>query len=303
LLVGGLFCFWLARHIANPVLDVGRAASQIADGQLDTRVDKAVRWRRDEIGNLGANFDRMAQRIESLVEAQRGMLGVVSHELRSPLARLCVALGLLRECSAEDRMEFLNRIELEAGHLDKLIGQLLILAKIDGSADSRPTERIDIVPVVQEIAADGNFEARTRGCTVKVDSVDSCYVKGVAEHLRRAIENVVRNAIRYTETNSSVEIVVRRRETSSPPKAFIQIRDHGPGVPAAHLKKVFLPFHRVPQPDGQATDGAGLGLAITDRVVRMHGGGVRASNAPDGGLVVELEVPLAVVSWGGRVPT
>jgi len=290
LLVGGVLCFWLTRHITNPLVRLGEAASRIADGRLDTRVDATIRWRRDEIGRLGRSFDLMAQRIASLVEAQQRVLGVVSHELRSPLARLCVALGLLRECSPEEKMEYLERAELEAEHLDKLIGQLLTLAKIDSGADASRMEAFDLGNLIEEVAADGNFEAQGRCCSVQVDSVESCLVKGVAENLRRAIENPVRNAIRYTKPNTAVEITVRRREISPGSIAVIQIRDHGPGVPPADLTKIFLPFHRVA--NAAAADGAGLGLAITERIVRMHGGSVRATNAPDGGLIVEMELPL-----------
>lgn len=291
LLVGGVLCFWLARHITNPLLRLGEAAGRIADGRLDTRVDGTIRWRRDEIGRLGLSFDLMAQRIASLVDAQQRVLGVVSHELRSPLTRLCVALGLLRECSPEEKMEYLDRTELEAEHLDKLIGQLLTLAKIDSGADASRMEKFDLGNLVQEIAADGNFEAQSRCCSVKVDSVDSCLVRGVAENLRRAIENPVRNAIRYTKPNTAVEITVGRRGNAPDSIAVIQVRDHGPGVPPVDLKKIFLPFHRVA--NASATDGAGLGLAITERIVRMHRGSVRATNAQDGGLILEIELPLA----------
>jgi len=290
LLVGGVLCFWLARHITNPLVRLGEAAGRIADGRLDTRVDKTIRWRRDEIGRLGLSFHSMAERIASLVDAQQRVLGVVSHELRSPLARLCVALGLLRQCSPEERMEYLDRTELEAEHLDKLIGQLLTLAKIDSGANSSHMETFDLGNLIQEVAADGNFEAQSRCCLVKVDSVDACIVKGVAENLRRAIENPVRNAIRYTKPNTAVEITLHRRGSSSGSHALIRIHDHGPGVPPGDLKKIFLPFHRVA--NTSAADGAGLGIAITERIVRMHGGCVRATNAEDGGLIVEMELPL-----------
>src|SRR5229473_4229375 len=292
LLVGGVFCFWLTRNITRPVVQLSEAAGRIADGQLDARGDKSIRWRRDEIGRLGLSFDHMAGRIESLVQAQQRLLGDVSHELRSPLARLCVALGLLRECSPEERIEYLDRIELEAEHLDKLIGQLLTLARIDSSAESSPKETIELSSLLQEVAADGNFEAQARSCAVKVDSLDSCTTTGIADHLRRAIENVVRNAIRYTRQSTDVEITVRRLDAAAVSRAVIQVRDHGPGVPMAHLGKIFLPFYRVPNASGAQTGGAGLGLAITERIVRMHGGTVKAANAQDGGLLVELMLPL-----------
>jgi len=292
LMVGGLFCFWLTRNITRPVVQLSEAAGRIADGQLDARGDKSIRWRRDEIGRLGLSFDHMAGRIESLVQAQQRLLGDVSHELRSPLARLCVALGLLRDCSPEERIEYLDRIELEAEHLDKLIGQLLTLARIDSGAESSHKETIELSSLLQEVVADGNFEAQARSCAVRVDSLDSCTTTGVAEHLRRAIENVVRNAIRYTQPSTDVEITVRRLEATAVSRAVIQVRDHGPGVPMVHLGKIFLPFYRVPNANGAQTGGAGLGLAITERIVRMHGGSVRATNAQDGGLLVELILPL-----------
>ena len=291
-LVAGIFCFLLARHITRPVIQLGEAASRIADGRLDTRVVKTIRWRRDEIGTLGLSFDRMAERIESLVDAQKGLLAVVSHELRSPLARLSVALGLLRQSTVEEKMEYLDRIELETEHLDKLIGQLLTLARIDGGADSSRKERIDLSNLIQEVAADGNFEAQGRSCTVKLDCLDSCVRVGAPENVRTAIENVVRNAIRYAKPSTDIEVSLRRRGTPPDSRAVIQVRDHGPGVPVGHLTKIFLPFYRVPSSDDSTINGAGLGLAITERVVRMHGGRVRAANAPGGGLVVELELPL-----------
>jgi signal transduction histidine kinase len=293
LLVGGVFCFWLTRNITRPVVQLSEAAGRIAGGQLDARGDKSIRWRRDEIGRLGLSFDHMAGRIESLVQAQQRLLGDVSHELRSPLARLCVALGLLRECSQEERIEYLDRIELEAEHLDKLIGQLLMLARIDSSAESNHKETVELSSLLQEVAADGNFEAQARSCTVRVDSLDSCTTTGVPEHLRRAIENVVRNAIWYTRPSTDVEITVRRVEAAAVSQAVIQVRDHGPGVPMVHLAKIFLPFYRVPNANGAQASGAGLGLAITERIVRMHGGSVKAANAQDGGLLVELVLPLA----------
>jgi signal transduction histidine kinase len=292
LLVGGILCWWLTRSITRPVARLSEVAGRIADGQLGARSDNFILWRRDEIGGLGRSFNRMANRIESLVEAQQRLLGDVSHELRSPLTRLSLALGLLRECSREESAEYLDRIELETEHLDKLIGQLLTLARIGSNTESSQKEKIELTSLLHEVAADGNFEARARHCTVSVASGDACTTTGVTEQLRRALENVVRNAIRYTKPNTDVEITMRRQGTTSASRAVIQVRDHGLGVPTVHLAKIFLPFYRVPSVDGAATSGAGLGLAITERIVRMHGGRVRASNAQDGGLLVELELPL-----------
>lgn len=289
----GIFCFWLARHITGPVVQLREAAGQIADGHLSARVPPALHKRRDEIGLLGQHFDRMAGRIESLVTAQRGLLSTVSHELRSPLTRLSLAAGLLRQCSPEETEEYLDRIELETEHLDKLIAQLLTLSRIESGADAGLVkEEIDLAGLIQEIAADGNFEARARCCLVSVGPLDSCVTTGLPDQVRRAIENVVRNAIRHTKAHSQVKITMHREGESPSPTAVIQVRDYGPGVPDTDLVKIFQPFYRIPSSDGPTAHGTGLGLAITERIVRIHRGTVRAVNAPDGGLIVELTLPL-----------
>ncbi|HMF64170.1 MAG TPA: ATP-binding protein, partial [Edaphobacter sp.] len=292
LLVGGAFCFWLARHIAGPVVQLSEAAGCIAAGWLDTRSDQSIRLRRDEIGRLGVSFDRMAERIESLVHGQQRLFGDVSHELRSPLARLSVAEGLLRQCPSEERAEYLDRIALEVDHLDQLIGQLFTLARIDSGTDSSRKERVELSSLIQEVAVDGNFEGQTKYCAVRVASMDVCTTMCAREQLRRAIENVVRNAIRYTQPSTDVEITIRSQCSSALSSAVIQVRDHGPGVSSEHLEKIFLPFYRIPTIDGESTGGAGLDLAITERIVRMYGGSVSATNATDGGLIVNLELSL-----------
>ena len=289
--VGIAFCFFLARHIANPVVQVSAAAGRIAEGWLDTRSEPGIRNRRDEIGRLADNFDRMAERIESLVHGQQRLFGDVSHELRSPLARLGVAEGLLRQCPIEEQPEYLDRIASEVANLDQLIGQLLTFARIDSRADLSRKEPVELSSLVQEVAVDGNFEAQAKGCAVTVESTDLLTTGGAREQLRRAVENVVRNAIRYSPAGTAIGITIHKDSADSA-TALIQVRDHGPGVPEDHLKRIFLPFHRVPTGPGDPPGGAGLGLAITERIVLMYGGTVRAANAAGGGLLVELKLPL-----------
>jgi signal transduction histidine kinase len=291
MVVGVAFCFFLARHIANPVVQVSAAAGRIADGWLDTRSEPSIRHRRDEIGRLADNFDRMAERIESLVHGQQRLFGDVSHELRSPLARLSVAEGLLRQCPPDEQPEYLDRIATEVENLDQLIGQLLTFARIDSRADMSRKEPVELSSLVQEVAVDGNFEAQAKGCAVTVESTDILTTGGAREQLRRAVENVVRNAIRYSPSGTAVGITICR-ESADSTAALIQVRDHGPGVPEDHLERIFLPFHRVPAGQGEPSGGAGLGLAITERIVLMYGGTVRAANAVGGGLIVELRLPL-----------
>src|SRR5262249_49122262 len=294
LLIAGAFCFWLARHITAPVVRLGHVATQIADGHLTARTPETLRKRRDEIGLLGKHFDRMAERIESLVAGQQRLLSTVSHELRSPLTRLSLAAGLLRQCPPEEMQEYLDRIELETEQLDKLIAQLLTLSKIESGADAGPLrEQINLANLLQEIAVNGNFEARARSCSVFVGPVEACITTGVVDQVRRAIENVLRNAIPYARANRQVEIPMCRRGSLPEAPGLIQVRDYGPGVPQADLEKIFLPFYRVHSENDSDSGGSGLGLAITERIIRMHGGTVRATNAPDGGLLVELELPLS----------
>lgn len=289
-LLGAGLCLLLTFHITRPIRRLRAATADIASGKLKTRVDKSVRRRHDEIGALGRDFDRMAEQIEALVSAQRELLGDVSHELRSPLARMIVALGLLKHASPEEATEYISRINTEADRLDKMIGQLLTLTRIESGAEMQ-RESFDFTNLVQEVAADGDFEARAHGREVKVTRADACNISGVPEMLRSAIENVVRNAVRYTAEGTAVEISLERISTTQQ-RAMLHIRDHGPGVPKIMLAGIFLPFQRVPR-TGDNSDGAGLGLAIAERVVQMHNGIIGAFNAPEGGLIVEIVLPLS----------
>src|SRR5215468_8830954 len=243
-------------------------------------------------GVLSQQFDRMAERIQSVLADHEWLLSTVSHELRSPLTRLSVAAALLRQCPEDEKLEYLDRIELETEQLNKLIAQLLTLSRIESGIDtSSRKETIDLSNLVQEVAADGNFEAQARSCSVSVGTLDHCVTTGIIDQIRTAIENVVRNAIRHTKVNSEVEITMRKQSDRPNGAAVVGIRDHGPGVAESDLQKIFQPFYRA-SPGDSNSGGSGLGLAITDRIARKHGGTVRAFNAPNGGLLVELEFPL-----------
>jgi two-component system sensor histidine kinase CpxA len=297
---GVVLCLLLTRNITGPIFGLRAAAKGIAEGRLKTRAGADLGRRRDELGALGRDFNRMAEQIEALVTAQKNLLGDVSHELRSPLARLIVALSLLRQCPADESPEYLNRIGIEVERLDKLIGQLLTLNRVDSAVDASSRVVFDLADLVHEVAADGDFEARARGRRVEVVSANPCPVPGVAEHLRSAIENVVRNAVRHTRAGTAVEITLRMKDgehrtegrAKGAAAARLRVRDHGPGVPEEMLSDIFLPFRRVPGPANGEADGAGLGLAIAERVVRMHEGSIRAYNTKDGGLVVEIDLPV-----------
>ncbi len=289
-IAGGIFCWFVSRHVTKPLHLLGEAAAGIAEGRLDTRVDPSLTRRRDEIADLARNFDRMAGRIETLITGQRRLLGDVSHELRSPLARLIVALTLVKQGRPEEAPENLERIGLEARRLDTLIGQLLALTRIDSGVDRGSPAPFDLTSLVQEVANDGDFEARARNRGVVVVEADACVVNGFEELLRSAVENVVRSAIRHTAEGTTVGISL----SAAAGIAQLQVRDHGPGVPEGMLSEIFLPFRRVAQGDSApgSSEGAGLGLAIAERAVTVHRGTIAARNAPDGGLIVEIDLPV-----------
>jgi len=292
LIAVSLFCYLITLHITGPLLQLGVAAGSIAAGHLDARVSPDLKRRRDELADLGRDFDGMAERIQSLVAGQRRLLGEASHELRSPLSRLMLALGLLKQGPAEDAAEHLERIALETRRLDTLIGQLLTLSRIDSGVPAGLRTSLDLTNLVQEVANDGNFEARASARRVEVTATDACTITGVEELLRSAVENVVRNAVRHTRESTTVEVSLQRLEGPSGPTAVLRVRDYGTGVPEPMLAEMFLPFRRVSASREGKTEGAGLGLAITERAVSAHGGKVRATNAADGGLMIEIELPL-----------
>jgi signal transduction histidine kinase len=287
LITAGGVCYWLARYIATPVARLGAAARRLADGDLKVRVGKVVGNRRDEIADLGKDFDLMAERIEALMTTQRRLLRDISHEFRSPLTRLSIALEIARQRGGVEGTNALDRIEREAGRLNELIGKLLTLARLDSGAEEIANESVDMAQLIEEIVDDADFEAQKHNCAVRILESEHCMVRGNWELLRSAVENIVRNAVRYTAENTEVKVSMHCGDH----RATITVRDHGPGVPEEALADLFYPFYRVGDARDRKEGGTGLGLAITDRAVRLHGGTVAAANAPDGGLVVTIDLP------------
>jgi two-component system sensor histidine kinase CpxA len=291
-LVAGFVCFWLARSIANPVRQLSIATHQLADGSLDARVDDSVTNKQDEVAQLGRDFNHMAEQIESLMSSQRRLITDISHELRSPLARLSVALGIARRSADRDPRAALDRIELECERLNELIGSLLHLSRLEAGTEMMDPEPFALDLLVREVALDADFEARSRNRRVDVVSADPCVATGKRELLRSAIENVIRNALRYTADGTSVEVSLAHERNSFAGQAVIRVRDHGKGVPQESLVNIFTPFYRVGDSRERSSGGSGLGLSIADRAIRLHGGQVKAENSPEGGLIVEARLPL-----------
>lgn len=279
----------LARYLSRPIEKLRAAARAVSHGNLAVRVAPSLRLRKDELGSLAADFDTMAQHLRSLLESRQQLMRDLSHELRSPLARLQVALGLAQRQGANMHQE-LGRIEREAQRLDALIGQILRLARLQDSATALAAEPFDVPRLLEELSHDANLEARARHVRVRltIEGTRSCRICADRGLLGSAIENVLRNAIRFTLAGSTVDLVMRafHREVR------VLIQDRGPGVPEHALARIFEPFVRLRYGDEHDADDHGLGLAITQRIVRLHGGTVCARNRDGGGLEVELVLPL-----------
>jgi two-component system, OmpR family, sensor histidine kinase CpxA len=293
LAVAGLVCYGLAWYLTAPIVSLRGTTRKIAGGALGTRVDRRLSRRRDEVGALGRDFDTMADRFESLLGAERRLLCDISHELRSPLARLSVALGIARRRYGSEPGDPLDRIERETVELDEMIGHLLELARLEHERSSFACDEVDLGRLSEEVVTDCDFEAQDAGRAVRLVQVEECAVAGDERPLRSALENVIRNAVRYTPEGREVSVTLGVETIDDSRYVRIRVRDFGPGIPEAQLADVFRPFYRVADSRDRESGGVGLGLAIVERAVRHHGGRVKASNAEGGGLEVEILLPAA----------
>ncbi len=272
----------LALHLATPLRRLRRVVEQFGGGNLAAR---ARSTRKDEIGELSRAFDDMADRIETLLSAERRLLQDVSHELRSPLARLGFAVELARD--GDDRDEALARVRKEAERMTSLVGELLQLTRIEGDPASGKWGSVALHDLLEDIVRDCDLEAQARGCRLLLRSVQPAMMSGERELLHRAVENIVRNAIRHTPQGTTVEIGMDLRGGA----AIIAVRDFGSGVPDELLAEIFKPFFRVESDRSRASGGVGMGLAIARRAVEVHQGKIAATNARPG-LVITITLPL-----------
>lgn len=275
-----LLCYALAYHLTAPLRRLQKALDHFGRGDLSARAHEN---RGDELGDLARAFDRMADRIQTLLAAERRLLLDISHELRSPLARLSVAVELAR--SGGNALP-LDRIQKEADRLNALISQMLEVTRAEGDAENRKHERVELDQLVAGLVDACSIEARARGCVLTLTAPAHVDVDGDSELLHRAIENVVRNAIRHAPDGSKIEIAVE----NSGGRAHVRVRDYGPGVPEQALPHLFDPFYRVEPDRNRGSGGVGLGLSIARRAVELHQGTLRASNVAPG-LLVEIELP------------
>jgi two-component system, OmpR family, sensor histidine kinase CpxA len=296
-LSSGLVCYILSRLLTSPILRLRKATQKLAGGDLSARAGGSSLRGKDEMSQLVRDFDLMAEQIEKLIGAQSRLLKDISHELRSPLARLTVALELARQRTGPEAQSILDRISLESSRMNELIGSLTKIARLESGTGMRKVP-VQLEEVLEEIARDAAFEAQARNCQAQAEVLDELPVLGDPALLHSAIENVVRNATRYTPDGTTVKIHAEKVEKWGLAEAVIRVSDSGPGVPQDALEKIFRPFYRIDDARVRATGGVGLGLAITDQAVRLHGGSVRASNLPEGGLLVEIRLPLQPTAAG-----
>jgi len=311
LIISVVVTFGITMLITRPIGSLRKAARELASGNLRAR----AKWpkgrknpkSRDELWGLVYDFNEMADRMESLVDAQMLLLRDVSHELRSPLARLSVALELAREEARPGDTgmdEQLDRIERETGRLNELIGQLLSLSHLESTTRLPEKEPVALNTIVADLLPDMEYEAQRRNCHVRIVKAERLpgdeelaggvlgTVVGSRELLCRAVENVIRNAIAYTTEGTSVDLQLFDELRAGTKFRVLQVKDHGPGVPDSALHSIFRPFYRLDLSRQRSTGGYGVGLAITERAVRLHGGAVTARNSPEGGLIVEIRLPI-----------
>ncbi|MBF0190809.1 MAG: HAMP domain-containing protein [Magnetococcales bacterium] len=288
LVISGMVVFPLARHFTRPLRYLQGATLRLAEGDLTTRAPGMRRLFSDELDDLGQDFNFMAQRLEVLFHGQKRLLRDVSHELRSPLARMRVALGLAEQESSGVRGEHWQRLNLELDRLDTLIGQIIRLSRPE-APDQVPKESlVDLGALVEAVVADARFESGGEESPLTILGLDPAMLWADGGAIHSAVENVVRNAMRHSPPGVGITLQLIRRGTT----AHILVKDAGPGVPEADLPRLTEPFFRVGEARDRLSGGHGLGLAIATSAVRDHKGELSVRNRPEGGLEVEITLPV-----------
>ncbi len=284
LLVFVLGIYLLAYYLGRPLRQLRETVMRFGAGELEARTGSK---RSDEFGDVARSFDEMADRMQTLLTAERRLLQDISHELRSPLARLSVAVELARTCA--DRNGGLDRIKKESQRISTLVGELIEMTRAEGDSAERTIAPVDLRELLKDLLDDLLIEADTKGIRLARNIEGPMVVQGDAELLRRAVENVVRNAIRYSPVNGEVRVRMGRERD----RAVIVVRDFGPGVPEEMREAIFRPFFRVEDDRARMSGGVGLGLAIARRAIHLHHGEIVARNAEPG-----LEVTIGVALRG-----
>lgn len=280
----------LAWYFAKPIRNLRNAFEEVAQGTLTIRIGKRMGKRRDELADLARDFDRMTERLQSLVENQRKLLHDVSHEMRSPLARLQAMIDLIRQ-QPERTLEFIERIEKESIRMDKLVGEILTLARLDSGMAGSFHDEIDLCEMVANMVDDAQLESEAKGCCVAYEHpVESMTMVGHYDLIYRAIENIIRNAVRYSPMHKTITVNLKPKANGQ--QVCLTVLDEGTGVPKEELERIFQPFVRLATT--HAISGYGLGLALSHRVIHAHHGSITATNQTTGGFCMTINLPLLV---------
>jgi len=291
MVVSAVSSLLLAWYVAAPLQQIRASTRRFAEGDLDARVGELRVGRSAEMTSLASEFDDMASRIKTLIESHRRLVRDVSHELRSPLARMRVALELARDGDALQLQASLDRIESESARLEAMLSQALELSRLEtqrrAAQDTVPLDQL-----LEDVITNADYEGAPRGRKVVLAECERQMITGSRDALYSAFENVIRNALAYTQDGTTVTVKLAR-DPRTPNGALISVRDHGPGVPAGELARIFEPFYRTDSARTRSSGGTGLGLAIARTAVERHNGHICAKNADGGGLEVTIKLPTA----------
>ena len=287
--VSALLSWWLARYLSRPLVQLGHVSRKLAAGDLAARVGQPLEGRADEFGQLARDLDEMASRLQELQAANQRLLRDVSHELRSPLARMRVALELARGRNSQAVADELDRIELESERLEALIDEVLGLMRESSEISPLRWEEFDLSDLLTDLKEVVNYEVPKGGRAVSLEAESPLQVIADRELIWRAVENLLRNALQHTDMDRGVELTAHRQSDAM---VRVCVSDRGPGIPAQQLDRIFEPFYRVQEARDRKTGGHGLGLAIAAAAVRRHRGQISAANRPGGGLRFCIELPV-----------
>jgi len=287
--VSAFLCLLIAHYLSKPIERLRTATNELARGNLDIRVSRYIGNRRDEIAELVRDFDSMADELRKLIQSERSLLSGVSHELRSPIARIRLALTLARDADARERREMLDRIEQDTIQLDSMLEKILIVARLEGGQHKPKFENVSLYEIVENVVDDARFEATAVDVDIRFTGSTEVNLSGDPGLLRSAVENIVRNAVFYSGAGGKIEVTLRRENGT----ARLSVRDDGTGVPEESLPLLFKPFYRVDNSRGMSTGGMGLGLAIVRNAVLVHGGTITAQNVVPHGLQIDISLPIA----------
>ena len=288
LIVCAILCFLMARYLAKPIIELQEASRKFAKGDFSHKITKEAMTRYDEIGDLASDFNNMALKIETLINSQKRLFNDISHELRSPLARMQVSIELLQMKVADSEKSLVNRLEKDVNRMNALIEELLQFTKLENKQVSCNIEEVNLGKALENVCADAEFESKNKHKGVRLEIKQDSSIKGNSILIERAFENIIRNGLKFTPENSVVEVSLEKIDN----KAVIKISDKGPGVPEDQLKKIFAPFYCINTDRNPQKGGVGLGLPIALKAIQIHKGTIVMSNKPEGGLLATIELPL-----------